>query len=540
MSSVIGAVFGVLVLVAAIPIARPLMLSIGSPELFMLALLGITFIAPLAAPAPVKGLIAGAVGLFLATIGLDSIEGQPRYTFDILFLWDGIGVLPLILGLFAIPEALALVSSRNTVPSIAPADAAGVRAGIVDTIRHWALVLRCSAIGTIIGMLPGMGASVAQWVAYAHATGRLTHDGHHGRIEGVLGPGAANNATLGGALIPTLVIGVPGSVQTAILLSALVIKGIIPGDRMLLPESEGGHLSFVFSLVAFIVAANIIVVAISVGFVDSLSRVMLTRNSLLFPGVVVLTLLGAFAEKNAVEDLLVVAAAGALGWMMVRLDWPRPPLLLGLVLGPLAENRLFLSTSLYGWSWWQRPGVILIGLLILAIVGVTLFRRGRIGAIPLVPSKADEAVAPVRRKPDVAFVIGIIVVAIVAFAMSQEFGARAAVFPQIALALIIILSLMHLATMMVTDDSRRTTGSPLAPSAPGWIGAFIGAVWVAGFTIGAPLMVLAYLRLGAGERWSIALVHAATAFALLDVVFRQVLHIPFPAGVLFEALGAFQ
>src|SRR5690606_10852526 len=148
-------------------------------------------------------------GFWLATVGLDPVNSEPRYTFGSLFLWDGIGVLPVVLGLFAVPEAIALTSSAghpHTRPHARIDDAAR---GVRDALRHWRLVLRCSAIGSYIGMVPGVGGSVAQWIAYAHATSGRAPDPRHGRVEGVLGPGAANNSTVGAALVPTLIFGIP-------------------------------------------------------------------------------------------------------------------------------------------------------------------------------------------------------------------------------------------------------------------------------------------------------------------------------------------
>src|SRR5918995_3466015 len=278
MSSLVGAVFGAFMLALAIPIVAPLVLSIGSAEFFMLALLGITFVASLSGANVSKGLVAGGLGLVLAMVGLDPIESVPRFTLEgllgednALFLWDGISLIAVTVGLFAIPEIIDLaVKGTSIAVDKAPTKLGGVMEGVKDTFRHWKLVLRCSAIGAYIGLIPGMGGGPAQWLAYAHAV--QTSPGKErfgkGAVEGVLGPGAANNSKEGGSLIPTLAFGVPGSVSMAILLGAFIIQGIVPGPDLLNPAK---HLTLTFSFVWIIVITNIITVAICFLFLNQLA-----------------------------------------------------------------------------------------------------------------------------------------------------------------------------------------------------------------------------------------------------------------------------
>ncbi|MBI2348795.1 MAG: tripartite tricarboxylate transporter permease, partial [Deltaproteobacteria bacterium] len=361
MSSLVGAIFGALCLALAVPIVRPLVLTFGSPEFFMIALLGVTFVASLSGGALVKGLISGGLGFCLAMIGLDPISGIQRFTFGQLFLWDGIGLVPVTVGLFAIPEIVDLAVQGGSISKEKIGKLGGVMEGVKDTFRHWWLVIRCSALGAYIGIIPGMGGGVSQWIAYAHAVQSSPNKERFGKgaVEGVLGPGAANNSTLGGAFIPTVAFGVPGSVIMAILLGAFIIQGIVPGPDMLLPPPRG-KLDLTFSFVWIIVVSNLITVGICFLFLNQLAKVTQIRSSLLMPFLLLLIYLGAFAEKNAFEDIIIVLVFGALGWVMVKLDWQRPPLLLGLVLGPLMENRLFLSTDNYGIAWLWRTGVLLL------------------------------------------------------------------------------------------------------------------------------------------------------------------------------------
>ncbi len=372
MSSLVGAVFGAFLLAAAIPIISPLVLSIGSAEFFMLAVLGITFVASLSGENVPKGLVAGGLGLVLAMVGLDPIESVPRFTLEgligednSLFLWDGVSLVAVTVGLFAIPEIIDLAVQNSSIArDSVPTKLGGVMEGVKDTFRHWKLVLRCSGIGAYIGLIPGMGGGPAQWLAYAHAVQTSPDKERFGKgaVEGVLGPGAANNSKEGGSLIPTLAFGVPGSVSMAILLGAFIIQGIVPGPDLLNPAK---HLTLTMSFVWIIVVTNILTVAICFLFLNQLAKVTFVKGTFLIPLLLLLIYLGGFAVKNSFGDMLMVLLFGTIGWFMVKFDWQRPPLLLGLVLGGIAENNLFIASRIYGYGWLLHPGVLVIAAIIL-------------------------------------------------------------------------------------------------------------------------------------------------------------------------------
>ncbi|MFQ5538806.1 MAG: tripartite tricarboxylate transporter permease, partial [Candidatus Binatia bacterium] len=513
MSSLLGAIFGAFALALAIPIVRPLVLSIRSPEFFMLALLGVTFLASLSGEAVVKGLTAAAIGLMLATVGIDPITGTERYTFGYLYLWDRVSLVSATLGLFAIPEIIDLSVKGTSIAETTVGKLGGVMEGVKDAFRHWWLVIRCSAIGTYIGIIPGMGGSVSQWVAYAHAV-QTTPDKERfgkGAVEGVLGPGAANNSNLGGGLVPTIAFGVPGNVTMAILLGAFIIQGLVPGPPMLLPASQGGHLTLTFSFVWIIVTSNIITVTICFLFLKQLARITEVRGSLVIPFLLLLVFLGGFATKNAFGDLVVVLMFGALGWVMVQLDWPRPPMLLGLVLGPLAENRLFLSTDNYGLSWMWFPGVLFLFVVILAGTFYPFFQRWRESRKNPQAEKATTA-APVSGWSPI---FSVLVVVLFAWGLWEgwDWGYRAGLFPWsvgfagLALALIQLdfdisgflkKGVKALPKEISADtalEARRTV------SIAGWILGFFAAIWLLGFSWTVALGTFLYLKAGAREKW---------------------------------------
>jgi TctA family transporter len=557
MSSLVGAIFGAFCLALAIPIVRPLVLSVTSPEFFMLTLLGVTFLATLSGDAVVKGLAAAAIGLQLATVGLDPISGIERFTFGTLYLWDGVRLVPATLGLFAIPELIDLGVKGTSIAEAKIGKLGGVLQGVKDTFRHWKLVLRCSAIGAYIGVIPGMGGAVSQWVAYAHAVQTSPNKERFGKgaVEGVLGPGAANNSTLGGALVPTLAFGVPGSVSTAILLGAFIIQGLVPGPPMLQPESQGGSLPLTFSFVWILVLSNIITVTICFLFLNPLAKITQVRGSLVIPFILLLIYLGGFAENNAFQDLLVVLFFGALGWVMVELDWSRPPLLLGLVLGPLAENNLFLATDNYGSAWLWFPSVLFLFVVILAgtlypIVKAWRGNRNKPWAIPEEPSRKEKQQHPTSLW---APVFTLIVVAFFAWTLweAREWWFRARLFPWAigfaGLALALLQFMSDAVALVKSPRTDREAGSneksalaqQRALRMVAWILGFFAAIWLMGFPIAVPLTILTYLK-GAREPWPISIALACLGWLAFYGLFDHLLHVPFPEGQLFlwvEQLG---
>lgn len=362
-SSMLGALIGAFAIVLAIPFVRPLVLSFGSPEFFMLTILGITFVASISSGNVLKGIISGGVGLMLSMIGMDPQSGIQRYTFGMLHFWDGIGLVPVAVGLFAFPEIFDLAIKGTSIAERRMGKIGGVMEGVKDTFRYWWLTVRCSLVGAFAGMIPGLGGSVAQWLAYAHAAQTSPNRERFGKgaIEGVLGPGAANNSKEGGNLIPTVAFGVPTSVTMAILLGAFLIQGLVPGPSMLTR-----NLPLTMSFVWIIVVTNFLTVAFCFLFLNQLVKITYIRGALLIPPIILLVYVGSFAEKNTMLDLMTTLLFGLVGLAMVYLDWPRPPLVLGLVLGKLAENYLFLSHARYGLDFLTRPIVMILIVLSLA------------------------------------------------------------------------------------------------------------------------------------------------------------------------------
>ena len=367
--SAVGGVFGAIILAVSLPLILPIIKSFASPELFVLGVLGLAMVGSLSGGSIVKGLTVAALGILLSTVGYGEAESIARYHFGTDYLLDSLPLIPVVLGLFAIPELMEL-AIRNVSISRVPKDQTsdgGMLEGVKDVFRHWWLALRCAAIGTYVGMLPGLGAAIVDWVAYGHAVQSAKDKSQfgHGDIRGVIAPEAANNATRGGSLIPTVAFGIPGSLGTAILLGALLIQGLRPGPDMLTSE-----LHITFSMVWTIVVANIVVAALLMMWSKQVAKVAFLPGHLIVPGVILFVFMGAWLGGGSIGDWISCLVMGVIGFIMKRGGWARPPLILGLILGSIMENAFQISVVAHdGYGWLTRPVVlIVIALIVLTII----------------------------------------------------------------------------------------------------------------------------------------------------------------------------
>ena len=367
-SSMVGGVLGAIFMAMVIPIVRPMVLAFGPPEFFMLAMMGVAFISLMSGNSILKGLMAGGMGFIISFVGMDPQTGVVRFSFGILNLMDGINIVTVVVGLFAVAEVIDMGLKKGGIAhSKSPnLKGSGVMQGVKDCFTNWWLLLRCSLIGQMIAMIPGLGGDAAAFICYGHALQTTKRRDEYGKgcVEGVIATDAAHNSKEGGGLIPTLAFGVPGSSGMAILLGAFLVLGVSPGKEMF-----SDHLDLVFSMVWVLVFANIIAVAICLPLAGSMAKITFLRTSVMIPFILSFGLLGSYLTTSRISDILITVLFGVIGYGMKKFDYARGPLILGIVLGKIAENALHVSLSLYGMSFVFRP----IASIILLITLTTIF-----------------------------------------------------------------------------------------------------------------------------------------------------------------------
>lgn len=350
LSSLIGGLFGALVLALSIPVAREIVKLFGAPEFLLIGLVGIMIIGIVSSGAMLRGLLGGTLGLLISMVGFEGTYGVERLTLGIPYLYDGISIVPMIVGLFAIPELLDLVVTdtpiaRGQLESMAATANTGRAEGMRATIRHIGLVLRSSAIGAFVGFMPGIGASVVDWLTYAIA--RQTEKGAArtfgtGDVRGVIAPESANNADKGGAFIPTLAFGIPGDVTMAIFLGFFVVLGVQPGPAML-----NEKLDLTFLIVFTLAIANVIATVAGLLFTPQMARIAYVQPNVLAPVLIAVLALAAYQSNGSFGDLVALVVFSVIGWYMKRYRWARPPVIIGLVMGPEIEKSFTLVTGAY-------------------------------------------------------------------------------------------------------------------------------------------------------------------------------------------------
>jgi TctA family transporter len=464
-----GALIGAVVLAISIPIMRPLVLHVGAPELFMLAMVGVLMVGSVSGDSPLKGGVMGGVGLLLAAVGPDSQTGVTRYGFGTQYLVAGIPLVPLAIGLFAVSQLFSLHAGRRR-PLGRPTTIqdVGRRTGLRDVTEHWALVVRGSLIGVVTGIAPGLGSALGQWVAYGTAmqTSKNRELFGHGSIEGVIAPGAANNSKEGGSLIPTLAFGVPGSGAMAVLLGAFLILGLQPGPAMLT-----NHLNITFFMVIVLVVANVLGSALCLLVLRPLVKVTQLRAGILVPIVIFLVFVGSGSDSGQTGDLITMLVTGLLAWVLARNGWPVIPVILGYVLGKSAEPNLFIANGADGWHWIYRPFVIVLALIAVATMVWSVRVRRR-------QSRTGTGVGPLaghgRTVTLGSAIVGVVVtaLAVIAVIMAQGWPWAARMFPTVVGVATVIFGVGYLIQVGVYYLRRRrseggagTTGAPAGPQA---------------------------------------------------------------------------
>jgi putative tricarboxylic transport membrane protein len=377
-ASFMGNWIGILLLIAFIPVILTLALEFRSWEMFLLALWGIAISGTMTSGRkPVKGWISGWIGLAFAFVGLDSIYGVPRYTFGLAILEDGISYVAVLIGLFGLAEILRVLPQKN--PTGIPEKVGRVVPPISTLWRHARASLRSGLIGTIIGAIPGAGANVASFLSYDIGRRRASPEERAkwgtGSYEAIVCSEAASNANIGGSLLPTLTLGIPGSAAAAAFLAALELKNVVVG-----PTLQTEHPGLIYFIYFALVIANLFMYAMAILMVKPCVKLFSLPQGLLMPMIVPLCILGAYSANLSYFDVYVMLGAGLVGYGLHRFGFPLAPMVLAVILGPLADENLRRALVVFeGKPWWTILVDHPIGTLLLVIVLYTfydgIFRR---------------------------------------------------------------------------------------------------------------------------------------------------------------------
>jgi TctA family transporter len=531
-SSMIGGVFGALVLTGFIVIARPVILAFSSAELFMLTVLGLGMVGVLSGSSMAKGLLSCALGLLLGMVGAAPTTGEWRLALGIEYLYDGLPLVVVALGLFAIPEIVDLLRRNAAISQVATLGRGWLR-GMRDTLREWSIVLRCSGIGCLIGAMPGLGGSVADWMAYGHTVQLAKDKSQFGRgdVRGVLAPESANNAVSGGALVPTLLFGIPGSGSTAIFLGGMVLLGIQPGITLV-----DTRLDVVYTIIWTLAIANVVGAGLCFAASPLVARITTLPYVYVAPFMLMVIFFAAYQATSHWGDILALLAIGLLGLYMRRFGWPRPPLIVGFVLAQGAENYLYQAIQFHGWAWLVRPGVLIIA----AVTLVSMWAGARYGR-----STVDEGGASGRvrdSRPPLAFALFMVGLFAYAAVDSARWSYLAKAFP-LGVALIALAGALFVAaatwrgpraSVLIFDtEAEPPPGTTSVGHYLLWFAGLLAASALLGFVIGLALFFAAFLHFKARAPVTRNLLLTASAVAFLAAM-SYLFVLDFPRGLLQE------
>jgi len=374
-ASAIGGIFSVIVLIVAAPLLARAAYSFGPPEYFALACFGLSMLAAVGSDAGIRNLIVGVLGVLLATVGLDLTTGVERFTFGIVELSEGLSLVPVLTGMFAISELLEQASRLHVKAERLALDA--VRLPSLADFRKCAKAISVSSVlGTFIGILPALGATTAALISYNETKrwSKYKDDFGKGAIEGVAGPEAANNAAVGGSMVPTLALGIPGSATTAIILAGLIVQGVRPGPHLFTEQP-----ALLYAVFSSMLAANLIYVVLGLFLAKLFARITLIPDALLWPGVFVFAIIGAYGQDQSIVDVWVMLVFGVIGFYFRRFGFSPAPLVMGLVLGKMVEETLKQSLLIFDQNWllfFSRPIVVALFIVTALSVSSPLIARG--------------------------------------------------------------------------------------------------------------------------------------------------------------------
>jgi TctA family transporter len=546
LGSAVGAVIGAATFILTLPIFTPLVLALGSPEFLMLVLWGLSAVSVLGGKSPVKGLLGAVIGIGIALIGTDTRTGIERFTFGTGYLESPLSVVIIAMGIFAMPEMFELMVKRTRIAEVESLGS-GLVEGMKDVFRHWWLVVRSSMVGVWVGVLPGLGSSVADWFAYAHAvqTEKNTENFGKGDVRGVLAPESSNNAKEGGDLIPTLLFGIPGGSSMAIILIGLYAVGIQTGEPMLTTQRP-----YMFAMIWTLVIANFMATGLALVFAKQFSKACMVSYYYLVPAILMFCLVGAFSVNLDLPDIAAFVVFTTIGIILKRYGWPRPPLLVAVVLGPQVQQYLWLSVDRYGYEWMTHTGVIIIFLIIIATICWPIYRQHRAKTGPMDMELVHEVRRPIEQG---SIALALTLAAIFAYMVWQ--GTHWPLRASIAVYFVAALGVLLVTIQVVRDfvelgRIRRGVGEAIVAytrqeksreiEAVLWIAGLVVSVLLVGFHLSFVVFPLLYARAQGGD-WRQALWTSLGGLVLLifvfDFMYNAIWPKPLLTGWLYSLAG---
>ena len=440
-SSLMGGVFGALILSISIYYAIPIIMAFGFGEQFLLIILALLMVGALTGENFIKGVTACILGLIIGSIGSAPITGDLRFTFGTLYLVEGVPIVIVGLGLFALPEIVGLLDSKGAIAKALKNEEGWFR-GIKDVFKNWFLVLRCSSIGCIVGALPGLGGTVVDWIAYSHLkqTSKDTSDIGKGDIRGVIAPESANNAKEGGALIPTLLFGIPGSGNKVLLLGGFILIGIEPGLEMVTT-----HLDLTYLMIWSLAIANILGAGLCIGFASHISKLTLVRYYILAPVMIVLIFFATFNINRDWYDFIGLLGFGLIGITFKAFGWSRPALLIGFFLSTKVELLSYQTQAVYGLTFLTRPVSII--LIVLCFGTILLLLRQKF-------KQSYTSSALKNKKNQIYYVLILLVLPLLMISLISSLDYRASLYP-ISLCVVSILLLTIIFFVKIIDYNNH-------------------------------------------------------------------------------------
>jgi putative tricarboxylic transport membrane protein len=336
MASTFGGIFSTVCLIIMAPLLAKVALQFSKPEYFALAVFGLSIITSVSSGNVIKGVMGGVVGLFLATIGIDAMSGMTRFTFGTNYLLGGVSFIPILIGVFALAQVLQSIEDNwKHIQQTTKMAIDRTLPRLSDVRRVFVTLLRSSAIGTFIGCIPGTGGDIASFVAYDQAKRWSRHKDNFGKgePEGVAAPEAGNNAVSGGAFIPVLTLGIPGDGATAIMMGALMVQGIQPGPMLFMEKAP-----YVYAIFLGLLLANVVMCLMGYSLIRLFAKVTQVPNVILLPLILVMTFVGTYSYNNSMNDVFVMVGSGILGYFLNKLEFSMSSLIIGIILGAMAEQ----------------------------------------------------------------------------------------------------------------------------------------------------------------------------------------------------------